>query len=60
MIEGFDFEAFLRRRVWTLHDRFRPRRARPSMGFVPLRGPSRRAQALMPPLVVPPMTKIRR
>jgi len=60
MIEGLDFEAFLRRRVWTLHNRFQSRGARPSMGFVPLRGPSRRAQALMPPLVVPLMTKIRR
>jgi len=40
---SLDFEAFLRCRVWAPRGRFQSRCTRPSMGFVPLRGPSRSA-----------------
>jgi hypothetical protein len=41
-----DFEALLRLRVRSAHDRFRPSAPYPSMGLVPLRGPFPAAAAI--------------
>jgi hypothetical protein len=58
---SLDFEAFLRRRIWTPRDRFQ---SRGILSFHGLCSPSRslpdRTRALMPTSVVSPMTKIRR